>query len=136
MAYDNDFEKLALEFGNLPGTLLAKAREELLPEAGRIMAEYQRGTIQQKGIVDTGQLRDSVRSRIPKEGDRVNVAPVGRRKPVGKKDVGERNAAVAFIQHYTDGKGKGWIDDANKAAEEDVFNLAERRLGEILDGWF
>jgi len=125
---ENDFNKLALKFGGLPDQLLKEAREKLLPEIGKIIEEYQVGEIQTRGMVRSGDLRDGVKSKVVE--NRVNVAPVGSRKDK------RSNQMVAFFQQFTDGKGKGFVDAANKAAEDEVFELAERELGLFLDGVF
>ncbi len=131
------FEKLALQFGKLEKAALDEARKRVLPQAGKIIQEYQLGVIATEGLVDTGQLRDAVRVKV--FDDRVNVGQSGRRRESARRT--RTNALTGAMldlgeEAKPDKKGKGWITRANEAAADDVFRLAEETLGQILDEVF
>ncbi len=136
-ATQQDFERMALMFGRLEKKLNEKAKKMVLPNVRKVMEEYQIGMIQTEGLVDTGQLRDSVRG-IEYE-DRVNVAPMGKRAErrsnalvAAMLDLGEK----ATSERKGRGKGKGWLTRANEAAAEEVFRIASDALGELIDETF
>ncbi|MCL2004458.1 MAG: hypothetical protein FWG72_10765 [Oscillospiraceae bacterium] len=120
------FLKMALEIGKLPEKTRDRMRETALPEAGRIMEEYQIGTIQMEGLVDTAQLRETVGYKVLE--NRVNVYSRGMRK-----ERKERNTGVAFMLDRKGGVAQDWMQRANLAAGDDVFEMTAEKLGQFLD---
>ena len=79
-------------------TDLGSAADGALEAAGERLAEYFRGAIDMYGLVDTGELRESIKPTAVKESEKA-----GRYLdvyPQGKRTDGERNAAVGFYQEY------------------------------------
>ncbi len=68
--------------------------EEMLETAGEVMEDEWREEIERRGLVDTGSMRDSVKTTVNKGKKTADTYP-------RKKDKkGTSNAAKAFIAHH------------------------------------
>lgn len=108
---------------------LERKATEMLGEAGKVVVKAWQDVIEERGHVDTGDMRDSVRaSAVKKNGDAYtsSIYPHGRdRKRQG-------NAEKAFVLHYGTSRIKGdrFVDDAEAragdAAEEVMQKIWEQ----------
>ena len=100
---------------------------EMLQAGGAVIMEAHKSQIQAVGLVDSGQLRDSIqmsRKIRKKEGAcSVDIYPQGTRED------GVRNAEVGFIYEYgAPGRGieaRQWMRAANEQAEDAAGEAAE-----------
>lgn len=98
---------------------------EMLGEAGKIVVKAWKDVITEKGHVDTGDMRDSVRaSKVQKSGG----AYICSIYPHGKDRKKQRNATKAFVLHYGTSRIRGdhFVDDAEVRSEEASMEAMER----------
>lgn len=105
---------------------LERKATEMLGKAGEVVVKAWQDVIEERGHVDTGDMKNSVRaSKIKKNGDAYtsSIYPHGRDR---KK---QSNAEKAFVLHYGSSKIKGdhFVDDAEERAED----AAEAAMEEI-----
>lgn len=108
---------------------------EMLSAEGRIVAAAQKRSIQGAGLVDSGQLVNSitVNAKVKKKsGTRyIAVYPKGKRK--GKKAAS--NSEVAFINEFGAPKrgipAKQWMRTANDGCADEAVRAAEQ----VYDRW-
>lgn len=132
-----DLEELVADISGLPEALRSEVHERGLDEAGRIIAEYQRGSLAAEGLIDTGELLESI--TIKKGKGYVDVYPNGKRKN------GSRNEIVAHVlevgRRPRPGKGlfggvikeTEWMGKAAEAAADDVAAAVADIYDEVLE---
>lgn len=111
------------ELAELPDDVLS----EMLYAGAEIVTEAHRSKVQSIGLVETGQLRDSISSsskiKRTKNTRSVDIYPQGTRED------GVRNAEVGFIYEYgAPGRGiaaRQWMRAANEQAEDAAGEAAE-----------
>ena len=116
------------EIAELPTSVL----DQMLDAEAQIVMRQQASVARSYGLVDTGQMVNSITCTSPKDtadgGRTCNVYPQGSRTR-GKTTT--RNASIAFYNEYgVKGRpGKPWMETANaqcedeaRAAAEEVFN--------------
>ena len=107
---------------------LERKATEMLGEAGKVVVKAWQDVIEERGHVDTGDMRDSVRAgAVKKNGDAYtsSIYPHGRdRKRQG-------NAEKAFVLHYGTSRIKGdrFVDEA----EERTGDAAEQVMQSVWD---
>lgn len=125
--------------GGQPGVLaLGEAAESALKKAGERLSAELKSSIGRKGLVDTGQLKDSIKpSKVKAEGSAryVEVYPHGTRKKTGKQKKGVRNAEVGFVLEYgtSSTPAAHWMSDAFDDVEEEINGILEQGIGDALE---
>lgn len=107
------------------GELEGETADKMLTEGAKIVAEEWKNAIKQAGLVDTGDMLNSVRPSKPKTSKDVRNIEVF---PQGKDRKGVRNAEKAFVNHYGTSRIKKtrFVDKANAKAEPRVIAAYER----------
>lgn len=99
----------------------------MLRAGGEVIAQAHKSAIQSDGLVDSGQLRDSI--KVSAKVRRTSSARSVEIYPQGKRTDGTRNAEVGFIHEYgAPGRGipaKQWMRKANEQAEDAACTAAE-----------
>lgn len=85
-----ELDELIRKFGGLPAHLREEVVDAGLESGGNIIREYMRGSLIEKGLVDTGQLIDSLKAKRVSP-TAVEVRPTGNR---------HRNTAAAPVRKY------------------------------------
>lgn len=96
---------------------LERKATEMLGEAGKVVVKAWQDVIEERGHVETGDMRDSVRaSAIKKNGDAYTSSIY----PYGKNRKRQGNAEKAFVLHYGTSRIKGdrFVDEAEERAGE------------------
>lgn len=106
-------------------SLLDEAAPEMLKAGTDVLVEYQRGSIIEKGLIDTGAMLDSVKAGSVKYGNNGYYQEVW---PQGRDEKGERNAKKGFVLEYgrSDMNATHWMSEANDAAEEEVIDAMRK----------
>ena len=107
------------------GALLPDAAPEMLKAGTDILVEYQRGSIIEKGLIDTGDMFDSIRAGPVKEGRDGWYQEVW---PQGRDRNGTRNAEKGFILEYGTSRIEQthWMSEANDAAKDEVVEAMRK----------
>ncbi len=105
--------------------LLPDAAPEMLKAGTDILVEYQRGSIIEKGLIDTGDMFDSIRAGPVKEGRDGWYQEVW---PQGRDRNGTRNAEKGFILEYGTSRIEQthWMSEANDAAKDEVVEAMRK----------
>ena len=96
--------------------LLDSAAPEMLQAGAAVVADAWRDAIQSHGLIDTGDMLDSVApSNLVNSSTEKKIAVY----PQGRDRKGIRNAEKAFINHYGASRRKAthFVDDAETKAE-------------------
>jgi hypothetical protein len=114
--FDGDgFEDLVNELKQY-SDLISKAAPDMLDAGAAVVAEAWRDAIRAHGLIDTGDMLDSVGPS-----DAVNTSTEKKISvyPQGSDRKGVRNAEKAFINHYGASRRKAthFVDDAETKAE-------------------
>lgn len=113
----NDLEEVA----KLPDGVVF----EILNKQAEVVEKAQANKITELGLVDTGQLRDSISRSAVRSGGASRYLEVF---PQGERRYGGRNAEVGFIQEYgAPGRhitAKSWMYDANEECAEETTEAA------------
>lgn len=109
-------------------SLLPDAAPEMLKAGTDILVEYQRGSIIENDLIETGDMFDSIKAGPVKEGKNGWYQEVW---PQGRDRKGTRNAEKGFILEYGTSKtGRigptHWMSDANDAAKEEVIEAMRK----------
>lgn len=109
-------------------SLLPDAAPEMLNAGTDILVEYQRGTVIEKGLIETGDMFDSIKAGPVKEGKDGWYQEVW---PQGRDRKGTKNAVKGFILEYGTSKSKRieathWMSDANDAAKEEIVEAMRK----------
>lgn len=121
--------------------LLPAAAPEMLKAGTDILADYQRGSIIEKGLVDSGDMCDSIKANEMEYGSDGYSQEV---YPHGRDHKGTSNALKAFIHEYgtsasdaRNGRGNKkwgfqtpnknidashWMSEANDAAKDEILD--------------
>ena len=99
---------------------------EMLGEAGKVVTKALQDVIEERGHVDTGAMKESVRASAVKKSGSARVTTI---YPHGKDAKGVRNAEKAYIIHYGTSKRRGdhFVDEA----EERAMDAAEQTMQEV-----
>ena len=98
------------------GDLIDDAAPEMLQAGAAVVADAWRDAIQSHGLIDTGDMLDSVApSNLVNSSTEKKIAVY----PQGRDRKGIRNAEKAFINHYGASRRKAthFVDDAETKAE-------------------
>lgn len=119
------------------GELVGETADKMLMAgAEEVKAAWQKA-IDQKGLVDTGDMLKSVGfSRKPRSAGDIRTIDI---YPQGKDRKGVRNAEKAFVNHYGTSGEKGvkptnFVDLADELAADPVMAAYERIWDEYLKG--
>lgn len=110
------FEELLAELKK-DGELLSEAAPEILAAGAEIVAAEWRRAIEAHGLIDTGDMLESVGpSEVTNTSQEKKIAVY----PQGRDRKGIRNAEKAFINHYGASRRKAthFVDDAETKANE------------------
>lgn len=119
----SDLEKLADDTESIA--------DEMLDVAAEVMESSWRDEIERRGLIDTGSMRDNVKSKINRKNRVVDTYPQK------KDEKGTSNATKAFILHH--GRDSGTGDGAIRATYfvNDVLEngniKAQVAMREVLD---
>ena len=128
--------------GKMPGSveaIVGEAADGALLEAGERLSEYYRGAISEHGLIDTGELMESIGPTTvrvsAKEGRHLDVYPQGTRKN------GTRNAAVGFYHEYGVKRSSPrksvnathWMSNALDDVEEEINEILKRGVAEAME---
>ena len=106
----------------------------MLHAGGEVIAQAHKSAIQSDGLVDSGQLRDSI--KVSAKVRRTSSARSVEIYPQGTRADGTRNAEVGFIHEYgAPGRGipaKQWMRKANEQAEDAACTAAEEVYDDYL----
>lgn len=102
-------------------SLLDDAAPEMLKAGTGVLADYMRGSILEKGLIDSGDLADSIGAGKLQSGEDGYYQEVS---PHGRDHKGVSNAKKGFIQEYgtTRIRSTHWMSEAAEAAEEEVVD--------------
>lgn len=94
--------------------LLDAAAPEILQAGANVIADAWRDAIRKHGLIDTGEMLESVRA-FDTETSNTKKAVI---YPAGKDSKGIRNAEKAFVNHYGTSsiKATHFVDDAENEA--------------------
>lgn len=116
-----DLEQLA----NMPDSVIS----EMLDSQANILVEAQKQKARAYGVVDTGEMIDSItKGKLKKllDGQEVSVYPQGSRTRGRYKKSTTRNAEIAFVNEY--GKrgqmARPFVRDANAESEPEMEKSA------------
>ena len=106
-----------------------KVSKAMLTAAAEKTKTAWRNAIESHGLVDTGDMLESVGYRAPGRSMSVEIYPQGTDRK------GVRNATKAFVLHFGSSsiEGTRFVDDAYKGAEAQGIPAMEEVLGEVLD---
>lgn len=113
--------------------------DKALIAGGELLAEFFVGATVAEGLVDTGQLRDSMAATKPEGSPKyVDVYPQGTRSD------GKRNAEVGAYMEYgvtripplKDVPATHWMSNAVDDTKEDVLDAMEASINETIDKHF
>ena len=96
---------------------LERKATEMLGEAGQVVVKAWQDTIEARGHVRTGSMRDNVRaSKVTRKGEAYTCSIY----PHGRDGKRHGNAEKAFILHYGTSKIKGdhFVDEAEERAAD------------------
>lgn len=143
-----DLEKLIDQVKKLPDALRQAVYSKGLDKGGEIIKEYVEGSIAAEGLIDTGQMLESI--KVQKHDAYVEVLPTGTRDRTYKEGVSGgkksryrtgsrvRNAEVAFVQEYGTKKQPGtkFMSKAADGSVDDVTEAMATILDEVLEQIF
>lgn len=104
---------------------LERKATAMLGEAGRVVVKAWQDVIEERGHVDTGDMKSSVRaSAVKKKGEAYTTSIY----PHGKDRKRQSNAEKAFVIHYGTSKRKGdhFVDEAETRSEEASWEAMEK----------
>lgn len=104
---------------------LERKATEMLGEAGQIVIKAWQDVITERGHVETGDMRDSVRaSAVKKTGD----AYISSIYPHGRDRKKQSNATKAFVLHYGTSRIKGdhFVDEAEDRSSDEAMDAMEK----------
>ena len=106
-----------------------KAKEiapKMIKAGANVLISAEKQQIENLKIVDTGELKNSIKATKPKVKGGTHVIEV---YPHGKDSKGTRNAEKAFITEYGNSAtpSRPWFSTAHEKSENDVHNA----MGEI-----
>lgn len=110
-----------------------RAVPKMLKAGGQVLVKAQKEEIQRMGLVDTGDMLNSVKATAPKEKDGVMCVEV---YPAGKDRKGVDNAKKGFVLNYGTSKirARPWHDVADKRAAGDVVDAMRQVWEDEPDG--
>ena len=138
-----DIDKLVVAVQRLPQELKSLMYEYGLERAGAIIKDHMETSILEKGLIDTGQLADSIVAE--KHDTYVDVAPYGDRRLKKSRDpkkepTATRNAEVGFVQEYGAPRrhipATYWMRDGAEASVDEVEVAVLSLYDEILEHLF
>ena len=107
---------------------LERKATEMLGEAGKVVVKAWQDVIEERGHVETGDMRDSVRADRPTRKGEVYTCTI---KPHGRDRKKQYNNDKAYVLHYGTSRIKGdrFIDEAEARASE----AAEQVMQDVWD---
>lgn len=104
---------------------LERKATEMLGEAGQIVIKAWQDVITERGHVETGDMRDSVRaSAVKKSGEAYSCSIY----PHGRDRKRQSNATKAFVLHYGTSRIKGdhFVDEAEARSSDEAMDAMEK----------
>lgn len=133
--------------------LVDAAAPEMLKVGTDILVEYQKGSLIEKGLIDSGDLFDSIRADPMEHGADGYFREV---RPHGRDHKGVSNALKGLIHEYgtstSDARnermnkkygvhrpnhnigGSHWMEEANEAAHEEIVEAMRQVWGKFTEG--
>lgn len=113
-------------------SLLDDAAPEMLKAGTDVLVEYQRGSIIQHGLRESGDMLESIKAGPLHQGDDGYYQEVW---PHGIDHKGVSNAKKGFIHEHGSSKDKAthWMSDAAEGGEEDVVDAMRKVWNEYAE---
>ena len=100
---------------------IKKVAPKMLKAGADVLVKAQKRQIENFGVVDTAELKNSIKATKPKSKNGTHTIEV---YPQGKDSNGTKNAEKGFIAEYGNSKTppRPWLSTAHEQSEQDVHN--------------